>query len=90
MYNELLWTLGSTYDTSRHTVDKNKNIVYLDGTEIKKFIINLDFNCPGSMYLLNINQNNNGDIETLPSGVRVYSCQIYNNGTLIRNYIPCY
>lgn len=42
------------------------------------------------MYLLNMNQNNNGDIDTLPSGVRVYSCEIYDDDTLIRNYIPCY
>jgi hypothetical protein len=24
-----------------------------------------------------------------PTGFKLYSCQIYDNGTLIRDYVPC-
>ena len=32
--------------------------------------------------------NNNGKVESCASA-KVYSCQIYNNGTLVRDYVPC-
>jgi hypothetical protein len=32
--------------------------------------------------------NSNNSVNAEKAKIRVYSCQIYDNGTLIRNYIP--
>ena len=42
-----------------------------------------------SVYSLFLFGTNNRGTLQYPSNLRLYSCQIYDNGTLIRDYVPC-
>ena len=70
--------------TARHTVDMDKNVVKMNGTTMITFD-QMSFQCIYPMVLCCFN--NAGATENMTS-MRIYSCQIYDNGTLIRNYIP--
>ena len=70
--------------TARHTVDMDKNVVKMNGTTMITFN-QMSFQCIYPMFLCCFN--NAGATENMTS-MRIYSCQIHDNGTLIRNYIP--
>lgn len=73
--------------TKRYTVDKDKRVVYLNG--IKKATLTANtFTTQGNINIFACNQA--GANGYLPSKMRLYSCQMYDNGTLIRDFIPCY
>ena len=80
---------GSTYPSiarvGRHIVDKNKNITAIDGvtTTSTYAVFSTDWN------MLLFNSYNNGKLYGKTTKMRLYSCQIYDNGILIRDYIPC-
>ena len=76
----------STSLKGRHTVDKNKNETFIDGNSIGSFAYTA-FIAPLQLRLLYDNQPNGGDKH--PFVGKVYSCQIYDNGTLVRDYVPC-
>ena len=69
--------------TVRHTVDMDKNVVKMNGTTMITFN-RMSFHCTYPMFLCCFN--NAGATENMTS-MRIYSCQIYDNGTLIRDYI---
>lgn len=75
---------GNLYGSERHIVDFNKNHFYHDDV-LKKTFSYTSFTAPGSLYLFATNEN--GAVNAI-SDMVLYSCQIYNNGTLIRNFIP--
>lgn len=84
-YGTVLTDTTITHDTERHILDNNKNIVILDGETIFAHD-EATFTCPNSM----------GLFCTIDAGtakffakVRIYSCKIYDNGTLARNFVPC-
>lgn len=91
-YNSKYETTYNTQDnvcyqnliTGRFIVDKNKNITTTNGTAYSHTYAN--FTCPGPLYLFALN--NNGSLFGAGS-LSLYSCQIYDNGTIVRNYIPC-
>ena len=67
----------------RTVVDKNKNICSFGDIVLTNTLA--DGQCSMNMFLLATNDE--GDAKYL--GVfQVYSCQIYDNGTLIRDYVP--
>ena len=68
----------------RRIYDKNKETTTIDGTS--QSYANTPFQCGHNLCLWALNDN--GEIKWLASG-KLYSCQIYDNGTLVRNYIPC-
>ena len=76
-----------TADTNKHTFDLNKNNYYIDGvfantasTSTFQLTTNLGiFNAPATSLFNNS--------ETFIG--KVFSCKIYDNGTLIRDYVPC-
>ncbi len=74
---------GNLY--GRHTIDANANKLYLDGANIASASAQT-FNCSYNMYLSAFNDvgkvNNN-------TSMKIYSCQIYDNGTIIRDFVPC-
>ena len=84
---------GDTSDSSkalvsngRHTIDFNKSVFYVDGSQIKEFE-STAFSAEYHLCLFGINQAGSmsfGDGQV----VRFYSCQVYDNGTLIRDYVP--
>ena len=71
--------------TARHTVDMDKNVVKMNGTTMITFD-QMSFQCTYPMFLCCFN--NAGATENMTS-MRIYSCQIYDNGTFVRDYIPC-
>ena len=85
----------ATYDTDKHLViqDKNKFILYNNASIDSGYKIEPwehstgSFTCPGNMYLFNMNINGTSATTTVP--IKIFSCKIYDNGTLVRNFIPC-
>ncbi len=85
---------GSNYDSNitvnllgRHTIDKNKNRYIVDGSTLFTHT-QYTFQTAYPIFIFNINTAGN-TTGTYTTFARVYSCQIYDNGTLIRDYIPC-
>ena len=76
-------------DFNRHIVDKNKNTIYIDGVlkhtyKVQTFETQLTadlFACASSA---------NGGHGYIPCAMVLYSCKIYDNDILVRNFIPCY
>ena len=76
-------------DTERHVVEKNRGVTYFDGET--KLMVSKDGNNFAADGPLNLFACNNGGAKGyLPSCSRIYSCIIYDNGKLVREYIPCY
>ena len=65
-------------------LDKNKSKTYIDGVEAVS-AASATFTSPNSMYLFGVNQNGSAKL----SASRYYYCQVYDNGVLIRDYVPC-
>ena len=85
-YNDTLLNTTVAHDTNRHTVDANKNVTHLDGIAVATFTAGT-FTAPGTLVLFA--SNDNGAVKYNASA-KIYSCQIYDNGTLVRDYRPCY
>lgn len=78
----------STSDLYRHIIDKNKNTLYVDGELILSFE-EIEFTTPAPLELFACYTATNGS-GYLPSYEKIYSCKIYDNEILVRDYIPCY
>ncbi len=70
--------------TARHTIDQNKNVI-TTGADTRTLTAET-FSSGYNMYLFGVN--NNGSLD-YASPIRVFSCQIYDNGTMVRDYVPC-
>ena len=79
-------TYGNTslnyYDGVRHIVDFNKGTLTVDDTQV--FALSQTFSIALNLFVLA----NNGNSTIYYSTAKLYSCQIYDNGTLIRDYLP--
>lgn len=71
----------------RHQIDANKNQLYIDDT-LALTMSATTFTTDYSLYLFTMNENNAPRSMNMAS-MKLYSCQIYDNGTLVRNFIPC-
>lgn len=71
----------------RNIIDKNKNMLYVGGVLLKTHTAQT-FAPNYPIFLFNINTagSTTGSFKTF---AKLYSCQIYDNGTLIRDYVPC-
>lgn len=65
-------------------VEKNKNVTSINGETVHTSTA-ATFTCPVNLTLFAVN--NNGTINK--GSVSIYSCQIWDNGTLVRQYAPC-
>lgn len=70
--------------SDRLHIDYNKNVVTING-HVKTYSA-VSFQSNSSMALFALN--NNGTVESYGSS-RIYSCKIYDNDFLVRNFIPC-
>ena len=84
---------GSLYTTdiplsasARHIIDKNKNKTYIDETIAHTYAAQT-FTSPVTLTLFAIQQSNG--VDERMSACRLYACVIYDNGTIVRHYIPC-
>lgn len=70
----------------RFKIDQNKGTVTINGTEITLTSISA-FQCNYDMYVMGANTT--GTPNSQLDALKLYSCQIYDNGTLIRDFVPC-
>ena len=77
-------TTVKDYDGGRHIIDMDKNVLKEDGVVIYTAEAQR-FQCSHQLYL-----SATKTASTVYYGeTRIYSCQIYDNGVLIRDYVPC-
>ena len=84
-YNNSSPTTTVAGDTNRHTADMNKNVLSLDGTVIYTATYGT-FSGYGSVYIGQIHATINNYYKGY---VVIWGGQIYDNGVLVRDYIPC-
>ena len=87
----LTWFYGSNYSNyftvdyaKRHNLEVNKNAASVDGISKSYTAQTFQFTIP--LFLL---CDNDAGSPTSAGAALLYSCQIYDNGTLIRDFIPC-
>lgn len=78
-------TFGSNvdHDKNRHTIEVNKNVLILDGDVIVT-ATEREFDCAYSLCLGAVKAST-----VYLGNTRIYACQIYDNGTLVRDLVPC-
>lgn len=69
--------------TSRFEVDKNKNTCTINGTVLTHTAQTFQATCPMHLFSKNTTGTAWGVL-----AMKLYSCQIYDNGTLIRDFVP--
>ena len=74
----------SISDTERILVDFNKNNVNINNVLTHTFN-STTFTAPSTLTLCCVNEKGT---KKLYSSMKIYSCKIYDNGTLVRDYIP--
>ena len=66
---------------------KGNQYVKVSGTDIITATDNVDFNTGCTLYLFTRN-NNGGGFSSFAASAKIYSCKIYDNGVLVRDFIP--
>lgn len=84
-YGTNLATIDNVTISGRSTLDKNKNVLTFKGKSATNSTA--VFSGTQSIYLLTANTGGTASAERVTA--KVYSCQIYDNGTTVRNFIPC-
>ena len=76
----------TTLSTDKISIDKNKNVTSINGV-VTSNVSYASFQCGGNMYLFGLNLN--GSLSAMQGSRRIYTCKIYDNDTLIRDFVPC-
>lgn len=76
---------ANSISTGEFTLDHKKNSFTLNGTTISGD--SETFTCNYSLYLFALNVG--GSVSSGKLTGKLYSCEIYDNGTLVRDYVPC-
>ena len=71
--------------TDRHTAVVDKNVTSVDGNTVIT-LASATFSTNYPMYLFAYN--NKGNAGNVPSAIKIYSCKVYDNGSLVRDVIP--
>lgn len=74
---------SSVNTSGRILMDSNKNTLYVNGSEI--VVTNNQFSGACPIFLFALNQSGTASFR---SSYRLYSCKIYDNNVLVRDYIP--
>lgn len=72
--------------TGRFVLDKNKNITYFDNV-VGVSMTYAAFQCDYTLYLF---ANNEAGTAAKHGTFKLFSCCVYDNGTLVRDFVPCY
>lgn len=75
----------SVNPVQRLSIDKNKNVTTVNGTTVTA--TTQTFSGSYSLYLLSINTA--GTKYDRQTHAKLYSCKIYDNGMLVRDFVPC-
>ena len=83
--------ITGTNGSGRHVYSNIENKFYLDNTLIKTFSAS-SFTSTLNLYVFALNELHIGstNIEIRNCTAKLYELKIYNNSTLIRDFIPCY
>ena len=75
---------AQTVSASQVEIDWNKNVCTIDSDTITHTATSAASN--QALYIFAVNTAGSA---TLPASMQLYSCAIYDNGTLIRDFVPC-
>ena len=85
-YNTTHSNLSNTsYGNEKFYIDKNKNVTNLNN-EYSATATYSRFSCPVNLYIFGTN--NNGSFYH-GATAKVYTCKIYDNDVLVRDFVPC-
>lgn len=87
LYHGNAYQTGTTSLVGRHTIDANKGVLYLDG-RLEATCATATYSCLYPLYLFTMNDKGKPRDMNM-SWMKLYSCQIYDNGILVRDYVPC-
>ena len=74
----------SVLQTDKHTIDINKNVYTLD-----KEVVTLSATTFTGQCTLCLGISHSGTTYEYNCSERIFACKIYDNGTLVRDYVPC-
>lgn len=77
--------ISSANTLSRVIIDKNKNVCYVGSSSYTN--TSASFSSPSSLTLFAV-KNGDGQVDDRMGSFKLYSCQIYDNDVLIRDYAP--
>ena len=83
-YNDNSSTSLTINPSGRFEIDKDKNITKINGSTASTIPYGT-FQCEYNLFLFN---NNNAGAAGAGASISIYSCKIYDNGTLVRNFVP--
>ena len=86
-YNKQYSSVMTAVSDKIYVYKQCKNLIYLDGTLIKSLDA-VNFSCEYNMYLMasHLGGSGNGNI----GKAKLYYCKIWDDETLVRDFIPCY
>ena len=84
-YGSGLGTTGVSYNINRVLIDFDKNIIKINGETTTTFS-EKNFQSETETVLFSCNT---GGTLSYYLTAKLYSCQIYDNGTLVRDFVPC-
>lgn len=83
-YGSSKQSMTFTNTVGRYTVDQNKNVCTANGVTATGTANT--FQLTNNLYLMAVNQ---ADAAIQNAKLKLYSAKIYDNGTLVRDFIPC-
>ena len=83
-YGSSKQSMTFTNTVGRYTVDQNKNVCTANGVTATGTANT--FQLTNNLYLMAVNQ---ADAAIQNAKLKLYSAKVYDNGTLIRDFIPC-
>lgn len=78
-------TISGLNLNNRNTIEVSNKLI-INGNTVKT-VSSVSFTSTYNLFLF---ANNNAGTAQLPGAMKLYSCQIYDNGTLVRDFWPCY
>lgn len=79
-------TLTISDASVRTTVDKNQNVTTMFGSTLTNTAVTSG-SCDYELYLFALSTT--GSVSSGKAAFKLYSCQIYDNGALLRYFVPC-
>ena len=77
---------SNSSNTSKNTFELKNNKVYLNGSEYITITDTDTYQCENNAYIFFFG----GSTTITKASGKLYSCKIYDNSVLVRNFIPCY
>ena len=78
---------GSLVSNGYHTVELDEGAVKIDGTAVKQYNTE-DFSLDNPLYLFAQNRAGSATAYADQSTIHCYGCEIYEDGTLVRKFVP--